>query len=311
MKTASVALTACVLAIVVGAGLSFEGFEASSATVTITSTESLVTATTMTSGTIRTATATTQTSAQSDVLDHTYDIPSPNPTSECGIYDEADAKVDPGTLSISFGVTGNDVVDFWVLNSQQWTTWQSIASCQAVESYPGLASIVNVNRWNTTLGVPATDLYDFVFVNKNTEGVSISLSVKETYFAQTTEELFLTSYATQSSTWLTSALIANQQLAGLGPTFILGVAFLIVGIVGLTFGRMRRVTSGTEREGSQVTIEVPRPETKQVIIPVPSRKGRSQGANEMPNIFCPYCGTQLPADCTSCTTCGNKIEPEE
>jgi hypothetical protein len=303
MKAAFLVLAACILAIVAGSGLSIAGFQASSATVTVTGIQTFSTATTVTNETI--ATTTTQASVQSDVLEHTYNIPSPTTLGNCGMYDNAYAKLDPGTLSISFTVTGSDVVDFWVLNSQQWTTWQSITDCQAVESYPGLTSILGVNSWTTTLDVPATGIYYFVFLNKNPEGVSISLSVKEGFSVQTTAEIFLTSYSTQSSTWLTSASVASQQPAGLGPAFYLGIALVVVGVVAafLYYTRKRaRETYG--QEGSPVTVEVPPQEP--VVVPVPSKKSR---AEDTPNMFCPYCGKELPAGSTFCNACEKEIEP--
>jgi len=320
MKAAFVVLVVCALAIIAGGGLLFQGFQASSATITITSTQTSVTATTITSGVATsTTTATTQVSVQSVVLEHTYNIQSPNPTTNCGVYDEADTKLDPGTLSVSFAVTGSDVVDFWVLNSQQWITWQSVAlssssssNCQSVEAYPGLRSIIGVNSYNATLVIPATDLYYFVFVNKNTEGVSISLSATETFSTQTTEELFLTGYTTQSSTWQTSALVANQQPAGLGLTFFLGIVFLVAGAVAFFLGYRHELRSegrGYRGEGSPVTVEVPARESTPVIISVPSRTGRL-GEKKMSQVSCPKCGHELPADSAFCEVCGHKVDYE-
>ena len=258
----------------------------------------------MTSEAVDTLTSTTQAILQSNILQHTYSIPSPNPTSECGIYDETDAKLGPGQLSVSFAVVGSDTVDFWVLNSQQWTTWQSITNCQEAESYPGLTSIVGVNSWNTTVTVPATDLYYFVFVNKNNEGVTISLSVNEMSSAQTTQELFLTSYTTQSSTWQTSALVTYQQLAGLGTSFFLGIAFLLGASVGLILAYRNRRHEG---EVSGVTVEIPSAEAGSAQL----AGARARGGSRLVKIICPHCRSEIAADGMFCSVCGNKIEPEE
>ena len=308
MKSAFILLTACALAILAGGGLSFVGYEASSATVTVTSTQTFLTAATSTSGIVATTTATTQTGFQSDVLEHSYNIPSPT-LGDCGTYDDAYAKLDPGKLSISFSVTGSDVVDFWVLNAEQWTTWQSINSCSGVESYPGLASIVGVNSWTTNLTVPTSGIYYFVFVNKNAEGVSISISVTEGYTIQTTEAVFSTNYSTLTSTWQTAASTASQQQAGLGLGFFVGAALLIVGGVGAALWYNRtRTRGGNGREGSEVTVEVPSQEP--VVIPVSSREERGPGDEEAPNTFCPYCGRELPAGSTFCIACEKEIGPD-
>lgn len=317
MKTVILILAACVIAIVAGGGLSFLGFQASSATVTVTSTQTFPTATTMTSGSITTTTATTEASLQNDVLDHTYNLDAPG-TQYCGIYDETHTTIDPGTLSISFTVNGNDGVDFWMMSSQQWNSWPS--SCKADEAYQGMASRIGVTHWDTTVNVPSTGVYYFVFLNENNHAVSISLSVTRTYVALTTEALFLTSYTTESSTWQTSALAVNQQQAGYGPIFFIGVIILIAGAAGFFFyySRSREGGGGGEirtfggEPAKQVTIEVPPPEATQIATPAPPKRGGRRGARKKePNIFCPQCGTELPPDSTFCKACGNKIESDE
>jgi len=332
LKTALAIIIICVAAIVAGSGLSVVGYQASSSMITVTSTQNFPTATTITSGSISTTTEATQSSVQSTIIDYAYSIRSPG-TQYCGEWDETHSTIDQGTVNISFSVTGNYPVDFWMLNPQQYTAWQAISSCSGDEGYSGLTSRIGRAQWDTTVEVPSSGVYYFVFMNENNNAVSISLSVSANYLSQTTEAIFLTSFTTQSSTWQTSALAVNPQQAGLGPVFFLGIVLIAVGAAVFAFSYMR---SGGEPRGgetrtfgsdvmNQVTVAVPPPAPPE---PVPVQavtelkpaeaatevkpKSRSRrGAKKAPNIFCPQCGAELPADSTFCNKCGSKIDAEE
>jgi hypothetical protein len=186
-----------------------------------------------------------------------------------------------------------------------------------------MASRVGATQWQTTVQVPSTDVYYFVFMNRNNNAITASLSVTQTVVTQTTEPLFMTSYATLSSTWQTSALSPSQQQVGLGPLFFAGLVVLIIGLAGLLYSR--RMGEGGTGQPTQVfgdeaihsvTIDVTPPDETKHVAPseataVSSPKTPSeQVAKKTPSIFCPQCGTELSADSTFCKACGSKIDTD-
>jgi len=139
-----------------------------------------------------------------------------------------------------------------MLTSDQHNARVAITTCTGHQGYTGTASRMGVSQWDTTVNVPSTDVYYFVFENKNSHTVSISLTVSSLQTTQTTEMLAATSYLTASSTWPTQTLASNQQTAGLGPVFFLGTALLVIGVV-LGFFYVRGSANTRKRSGGKLT----------------------------------------------------------
>ena len=231
-------LAVSVVALAAGGTLSFSGYQASSSTITVTSTQSFTTATTVTNSSVSTSSVTTQTTNENDVYDHTVSIQAPS-SDHCGFYDDTTyTTLDQGTFRITFSA-GNDPVDFWMLTTGQHAAWVAITSCEEARAYNGTVSRVGVSHWDTTVNVPSAGVYYFAFMNSNNHAVSISFAVSRLQTTQTTEILVATNYLTASSTWPTQTLATNQEAVGLGPLFFLGTALLVIGVVVLGFFYIR------------------------------------------------------------------------
>jgi ribosomal protein L40E len=298
-----------VVALVAGGVLSSVGYQASSATVTVTGTSSFLTATTVTSGSVTTASVTTQTTSQTTLFNPNYNIRSPAGQYGC-MYSDAYTTLDAGPVGVSFSTTGNDQVDFWILNPQQLASWPG--QCQADRAYTTVtASRIGVNHWETTVNIPSSGTYYFRFMNSNDHSVSVSLSVTKPYVTQTTAMLISTSYSTQSSTWPTQTLAVSRQPAGLGVIFFLGVALLIAGVVvfGLSYTRPRR---GSLESGGRDTRMYEDTAVAQVTIPV-SPPGTTESdtrtaVKKAGVTYCMQCGAEIPKDGMFCEQCGTRID---
>jgi len=192
------------------------------------------------------ATQTTQT----ERITHTFDIKSPGPQYGC-IHDEASATLDAGTIYMSISTTGNVSVDFWMLNTEQWLAWRALTTCSGYRATPGIVSRFAVSHWESTVNVPSTGVYYFVFLNSNQYPVSISFTFTAPHFVQATVVLGSTSYATQSSTWRTLMLATTQQPVGLGVIFYLGAVFLVIGVATLVLSYVRSRGEPLSKESCQ------------------------------------------------------------
>lgn len=299
-------LVVSVVALAAGGTLSFSGYQASSSTITVTRTQSFMTAMTTTNSSVSISSATTQTTNENDVYDHTYSIDAPG-SNYCGYYDDsAYTTLDQGTVRISFSA-GNDPVDFWMLTPDQHKAWVAITTCDGDRAYTGTASRMGVTHWDTTVDVPSTGVYYFLFMNSNSHTVSVSLTVSALSITQTTEMLAATSYLTASSTWPTQTLAANQQAAGLGLLFFLGTALLVIGVVVLGFfyvrSRGERVDSGTTNTRMYEDTAA-----SAAIIAAPSSETKADTEASASVAYCSECGAEIPKDSRFCKKCGTKVE---
>jgi hypothetical protein len=181
-----------------------------------------------------------------------------------------------------------------------------------------MASRFGVSSWQTTVNVPSTGVYYFVFMNSNDHSVSASLSVTSLTATQTTVILWSSSYSTESSTRPTQTLSTNQQPAGLGVACFLGATFLFVGGVACAFffvrsrGEMNHSGSGGTRMyedtvSSQAKVAIPPAETEKADTTVPKAKGRG-GRKRAAVTYCSQCGTEIPKDSMFCKQCGTKVQ---
>jgi hypothetical protein len=292
-----------VVAMAVGGTLFYYGYPASSATITVTQTQSFMPTTTLTNSSVIISTVTTQTTNENEVLDRTLSIPPPSPSYGCVYDDSINTTLDKGVITVTFSA-GSDPVDFWIFNAQQHKSWVALGTCTALESVAGTVFRWGANRWETTVYIPVTDLYYFVFMNSNSHTVSISLTVSVQSATQTTEVLTAANYVTTTSTWLTQTSAENPQPAGL--FLFSSVTLLIIGAVALRFFFVR--SRDEEGDGGGVTREIDEDTVASAAaFSVPVAETKPKAETPVSAIYCGECGAKIPLDAKFCINCGAKV----
>lgn len=84
--------------------------------------------------------------------------------------------VNAGLIHISF--TANQSVNFWILNSPQYSGWSKASTCSIRLGASSILTLASRSDYsNSSVLIPKTDDYYFIFDNPNLAGVSVSLVV--------------------------------------------------------------------------------------------------------------------------------------
>mgnify|MGYP001154951197 CR=1 FL=1 len=153
MRTAQL-LTVCAIAlVVVGAGLSFFGYNESLQPVTVTSTGSFTTTSTRVIGSTSTETIVETQSSTLTILSETYDLDGTGgvggPAKYCGVYVYYSPTLPTGPVHVSYSSQGGPhseggKIDFWLLTESQWLNWRG-RSCTTVRQAPAMVTHFNAN----------------------------------------------------------------------------------------------------------------------------------------------------------------------
>jgi hypothetical protein len=294
MKIGSLLVILAVVLAVLGAGLSYSGYNESLRVSTVTSTQSYTSTSTKTIASTRTETSVITSSSIVSILDQVIDIPGIKGTKYCGYYDSVSSTIDAGKVNVSFNSDGGRV-SFWMLTEDGWKQWTARRSEGCEINVVSKMYKPNSVSYESTTNIPATATYYFVFLNMNNGPVSITLhvdgGVQTNVLTKTKEQV---QYSTQESPFVTEAVSFSTTPVGLGLLFYSGIGLIIVAGVVLAVSRIKSAA--------------PRPAKPSPLAPVaPAAPSVSPPRQESaPGKFCVNCGAPLPVRATFCNKCGTK-----
>ena len=277
LKTGSVLVLLAVVLAVLGAGLSYTGYNESQNVVTVKNTQSYTSTFTNIVPSRRTETTVVTTVSTLSILDQVIDIPGIKGTKYCGYYDSVSSTIDAGKVNVSFNSDGGRV-SFWMLTEDGWKQWTARGRGCDISVVSKMLQPNSVSYESTT-NIPATATYYFVFLNENNGPVSITLHVDggmQTMVLTSTREQV--GYSTQTSTLVTRTVSFTSHPAGFGPLFFSGIGLIAVAAIVLAVSR---------RKGTAVRPAPPSPPSS----PVAGK-------------YCINCGAQLRAEAVFCNKCG-------
>ena len=239
MKIGSLLVILAVVLAVLGAGLSYSGYNESLRVSTLTSTQSYTSTSTKTIASTRTETSVITSSSIVSILDQVIDIRGIEGTIYCGYYDSVSSSIDAGMVNVSFNSDGGRV-SFWMLTEDSYRQWTARRSegCQ-INAVSKMYKPDSVSYESTT-NIPATATYYFVFLNENNDPVSITLHVDggmHTEVLTTTREQV--DYLTQATPFVTETVSFSTHPVGLGLLFYSGIGLIIVAGIVLAVSRMK------------------------------------------------------------------------
>jgi len=297
--SAALVVLALVLA-VLGAGLSYSGYNESLKPVTTTSTRTFtVTSTTVVAST-STESVVMTTSSTSTILSTVFDLSAPGP-GYCGVYAYFDVTLDAGQAHVSYNsVTASGhiptKVDFWMLTSDQWDEWEKVPDCGGLFLVKSILQRAGSNALSTyefTRDMPSSGVYYFVFLDK-AEEASITLVIDGGVGQSTvTVTSYHTLYSTHETQFPTQTEVTSSRPAGFGALLFSGIGLIAVAVVAFAISRRK----GTAPSLAHVPPAGPFART-QVVSPTPSALTVGK--------FCTNCGAALPAHASFCNKCGTK-----
>jgi hypothetical protein len=292
MKTGSLLVILALALGVLGAGLSYSGYNESLSIQTVTSTQSYTSTSTKIIASTRTESSIITTSSTLSILDQTLDISGIKGTKYCGYYDYVSSTLEEGKVNVSYRSEGGRV-DFWMLTESQFTAFEARRSCE-----PDVHSKMfkpNSASYEFTADIPATATYYFAFLNKNNGPVSVTLHVDggihSSVLTKTKEQV---EYSTQASPFVTETVSLSSRPAGFGLLFYSGIGLVIAAGIVLAVGRMKGAAPRPTRASAATPVAPAAP----VVLPPPPESAAGK--------FCINCGAHLPAHATFCNKCGTK-----
>lgn len=292
MKTGGLLVVLAIVLAVLGAGLSYSGYNASLVVQTFTSIRSYTATSTENIASTRTETSIFTTEGTLSIMDQVIDIQGIKGTHWGGYYEWISTTLDAGKVNISYSSQGGGV-DFWLFNENEFSQFQARHSVEAGVEY--VVEELASPSYDVTANIPSSGTYYFVFQNTNQLPVSITLhvdgGVQTSVVTKTTEQV---EYSTQVSPFVTETTSTSTQPTGFGPLFYLGIGLLVVAGVVLVIGRMRGSVS---RPAQAPPVAPAAPKARAVSRP---------RAEKTPQKFCTNCGASLSAQAKFCNKCGTQ-----
>ena len=278
---------------VIGAGLSYSGYNESlqmitspvTATVTATSTRIL---TSSTQELIIRTTSSTEWILQDEI----FNIPAGTTQRYCGYYDARHVYVNAGQVHVSYSTdSAYHLVDFWMMNEDDFTRWTKTAICANMLAFQGsrkpFVAKLGASGYEFTTEVPSAVIYYFVFMNENRYPIDVTLNVDAgIQTSEVTITRATTFYSTQMSPYVAQRVTSSRHPAGFGLLFYSGIGLVVIAGIVLAVGRRKGAAPGFAGRA-------PSP-------PKPSEAEPARGK------FCMNCGAALPAHATFCNKCGTK-----
>jgi len=280
---------------VLGAGLTFLGYNVSLQTLTVTSTQPFTTTSMRTITSVSTETHVMTTSGGESILSGSYDIQGEGKTGWYCYSRHFHMELDAGQVHVAYD-SANGPVDFWFMNENQWMQYDAKRTCDQLREVSGIAHSFGPWHYETTVTIPSSGTYHVVFLNKNKQDLSITVNVdtvaQQTVVTKTEKHTY---YSTEQSPFTTEAVTAGTQRAQFGVLFYGGIGLVVIAVVVLALSTMRR------KAGPGPTLAPPPGPRITTVAPPPSATGQGSEGK-----FCIDCGAPLSARASFCNKCGTK-----
>jgi hypothetical protein len=300
MKVGRVFVMLAVVLAVVGAGLSYSGYNDPLQVLTVTSTRQITVTSPRTVSTVSREFVLMTTSSTNWILqDEIIDIAGVELQAYCGRFDVYHLSLDPGQVHVSYHTDSvYHQVDFWMMNDEDYTRWSNIHQCTGLRDYQGLrkpfVAKLDSSGYEFTTEVSSAGVYYFGFLNKNKYPITVTLSVDA---GLQTSEVTLTRttivYSTQAGPYVTEQVTVSTRPVGFGLLFYAGIGLIAVAVIGLAISRVKKAAPGTAPPSASVPVVHAGP----VVSPPPAPTTGK---------FCINCGAPLPAHAVFCNKCGSK-----
>ena len=269
---------------VLGAGLTFLGYNESLQLLTVTNTQPFTTTSTRTLSSVSTETRVMTTSGSESIVDTTIDLMGEGTTGRHCYWGYSRVYVDAGQVHVSYD-SPDGVVDFWILDEKGFTAYDAKIYCEELREVAGIVHKFGLRNYETTVTIPSSGTYYVMFLNSNKQDVSVSVRM-DTIAQQTvvTKTVKSTYYSTEQSPVVTERVSVNTERVPLGVMFYGGIGLLVIAVVVLVSSMMRRK---------------PEPGTT----PSPPESAPAQAPEGK---FCVECGAPLSARASFCKKCGTK-----
>ena len=292
MKTGSLILVFMIVLAVLGAGLTFLGYNESLKILTVTSTQPFTTTSTRTITSVSTETHVMTTSGSESILSGSFDLQGEGETKQYCWWRHFNVEVDSGQIHVAYD-SPSGPVDFWFLNENQWLQYDAKRSCEELREVTGMAHMFGPRHYDATLTIPSSGTYHVIFLNTNKQDLSITVNIdtvaQQTVVTKTEKHTY---YSTEQSPLVTEAVTVSTQRAQFGVLFYGGIGLVVIAVVVLALSTMRR------KAGPRPTLAPP-PGPATVAPPTTAAQG-PEGK------FCVNCGAPLSARASFCNKCGTK-----
>ena len=297
LKTGSLILVFMIVLAVLGAGLSYLGYNESLGTLTVTASQPITATSTMTVASTSEESTVMTTSGTNWVLqDEVINIPAGTTQAYCGYYDALHAPLEAGQVHVSYHTESTyHPVDFWMLTEDQWTRWSHLPYCQDILAFQGTVTKMSRSGYEFTTEIGSAGTYYFAFMNENRYPITVTLNVDAGL--QTSEATLTTAttvYSTQISPYVTEETTVSTRPVGFGLLFYAGIGLIAVAVIALAISRMRSAAPRTVPPSTSAPAVA---QAGPVVSPA-----AATGAGK----FCTNCGAPLSARASFCNKCGSK-----
>jgi hypothetical protein len=300
VKTATALVGLAIILAVLGAGLSYSGYNGSQV-MTVTSNQPMTATSTVTVASTSSELVLMTTSSMNWILqDEVIAIPAGQTQVYCGYTDSRHVYLETGQVHVSYSTESEyHHVDFWMMNEDDYTRWSNLRHCSDILSYqsnskPFVAKL-GKSGYEFTTGIGSAGTYYFAFMNENNYPITVTLNVDA---GLQTSEITITKattyFSTQESPYVTEKVTSSVVPAGFGLLFYAGIGLIAVAVIALAISRMKTAAPRTAPPSTSV------PAVAQVGPVVSPAAATSVGK------FCVNCGAPLPARATFCNKCGSK-----
>jgi len=293
LKTGSLILVFMIVLAVLGAGLSFLGYNESLKLLTVTSTESFTATSLRVITSVSTETRVITTSDGESILSHTFDLEGLGGTQRWYHWRYYDVRIDAGQVHVSFTSVGAQA-DFWLLDEKGMAQFKAKYTAEELKDVAGLVHRFSSNHYESTVTIPLSGIYYVVFGNpsKGTASITVNMDMvpQQTVVTKTEKHTY---YSTEQSPLVTETVTVSTQPAQFGVLFYGGIGLVVIAVILLALSTIRR-------KPTTAPVSVPSPGPAAVAPPPPTAAQGSEGK------FCVNCGAPLSARASFCNKCGTK-----
>jgi hypothetical protein len=300
LKTATALIGLAIILAVLGAGLSYSGYNGSQV-LTVRSSQPMTATSTLTVASTSSELVLMTTSSMNWILqDEVIDIPAGQTQVYCGYTDSRHVSLETGQVHVSYSTESEyHHVDFWMVNEDDYTRWSNLRHCSDILSYQSTSKpfVAKLGRsgYEFTTEIGSAGTYYFAFMNENNYPITVTLNVDA---GLQTSEITITKattyFSTQESPYVTEKVTSSIVPAGFGLLFYAGIGLIAVAAIVLVISKLKSTAPRTALPSTSAPAVA---QTGPVISPAAATSADK---------FCTNCGAPLPARATFCNKCGSK-----